>query len=75
MHNKKNYYPYESQSIETLNRYNMRNLNSKNFPKAEKSNIKFIPKKVCNSLNEVEYFLQNFSSIFKYLKKYYLIKK
>ena len=75
MHNKKNYYPYESQSIETLNRYNMRNLNSKNFPKAEKSNIKLIPKKVCNSLNEVEYFLQNFSSIFKYLKIYYLIKK
>ena len=33
-----------------------------------------IKKNTCNSLNDVEYFLNNFSNFIKYIKIYYLFK-
>lgn len=47
----------------------------KKFPSKKKFDFKSFKKNTCESLDEVEYFLCNFSSFVKYIKLYNLFKK
>ena len=44
-------------------------------PHSNNTNLKNIKNNTIRSLNEVEYFLNNISHVFKYLKIYNLLKK
>lgn len=73
--NKNHIRPYESQMFEQLPNSRFSEIESKKIPKHKKINLKDLQKKACTSLNEVECFLCNFSSLKKYLKIYNLLKK
>jgi len=60
-------------STNEFNRGN--NQQCKNLPKKKKFNFICFKKNMCNSLNEIECFLNKFSVAGKYLKIYNLLKK
>lgn len=66
----------KNQNLEKLNNYEHEKRNCKNphNPKKKKLNFKTCKKNTCDSLNEVEHFLRNFSGFVKYVKLYKILK-
>ena len=63
-----------SNEPENRNEKNNENRGGKN-PNNKKFNFDLYKKNTINSINEVEYFLNNFNRFIKYLKLYKIIKK
>ncbi len=58
-----------------LNSSEPENRGEKNLKNKKKINFDLCKKNTINSINEVEYFLNNFNRFIKYVKLYKIIKK
>ena len=58
-----------------LNSNEPENRGKKNFNNKKKMNFDLYKKNTINSINDVEYFLNNFNYFIKYIKLYKIIKK
>lgn len=71
-------YPSINQQSEKQQLYNYeinkRTSNQKNLPPPKKFNFKSLKKNTCQSLNDVEYFLNNFSVFIKYVRLFKILK-
>ena len=70
-----NFYKYPHYNIQNIPSNRNSPPQKPQLPPKKKFDLKCLKKDACNSLNDVEHFLCDFSSLMKYIKLYCLLKK